>query len=82
MKYMTMIPGKIDSPSTPAELPMNVPLRVTELRMLLIRRRVFDTAKGLRAPSLTPQTPPNARPWRMINEHVTSENNKNRRSWR
>jgi hypothetical protein len=49
-------------PKTPAELPKNVPLRVTELRMLLIRSRVFDTASGLPAPSRKPHAPPRARP--------------------
>jgi hypothetical protein len=49
-------------PKTPAELPKNVPLRVTELRMLLIRSRVFDTASGLLAPSRKPHAPPRARP--------------------
>lgn len=49
-------------PITPAELPMKVPLRVTEFRMLLIRNLVFDTARGLRAPSRTPQAPPRAKP--------------------
>jgi len=34
--------------------PRNVPLRVTELRMLLIRSRVFDTTSGLLAPSRKP----------------------------
>ena len=51
-------------PRTPAELPKNVPLRVTELRMLLIRSRVFDTASGLLAPSRKPHAPPRARPIR------------------
>jgi len=49
-------------PRTPAELPMNVPLLVTEFNMLLIRSLVFDTARGLRAPSRTPHTPPMAKP--------------------
>lgn len=49
-------------PITPAELPMKVPLRVTEFRTLLIRNLVFDTARGLRAPSRTPHTPPRAKP--------------------
>lgn len=35
-----------NAPNTPAELPMNVPLLVTELSMLLIRSRMFDTANG------------------------------------
>jgi hypothetical protein len=49
-------------PRTPAEFPMNVPLLVTEFKTLLIRSRAFDTARGLRAPSRTPHTPPMARP--------------------
>jgi hypothetical protein len=49
-------------PKTPAELPKNVPLRVTELRMLLIRSREFDTASGLLEPSRKPHAPPRARP--------------------
>lgn len=49
-------------PKTPAELPKNVPLRVTELRMLLIRSRIFDIASGLLAPSRKPHAPPRARP--------------------
>jgi hypothetical protein len=49
-------------PKTPAELPKNVPLRVTELRMLLIRSRAFDTASGLLAPSRKPHAPPRASP--------------------
>jgi len=52
-------------PKTPAELPKNVPLRVTELRMLLIRSRIFDTASGLLAPSRKPHAPPRARPIEM-----------------
>ena len=51
-------------PRQPAELPMNVPRRVTELRMLLILRRALDTARGLRAPSRSPHTPPRASPGR------------------
>ena len=51
-----------NTPKTPAELPKNVPLRVTELRMLLIRNRIFDTASGLLAPSRKPHAPPRARP--------------------
>ena len=46
-------------PKTPAELPKNVPLRVTELRTLLIRSRAIDTASGLLAPS---RKPPRASP--------------------
>jgi hypothetical protein len=49
-------------PKTPAELPKNVPLRVTELRMLLIRSRALDTASGLLAPSRKPHVPPRASP--------------------
>lgn len=49
-------------PITPAELPMKVPLRVTEFKTLLIRNLVFDTARGLRAPSRTPHAPPRAKP--------------------
>jgi hypothetical protein len=56
--------GWIIIPKTPAELPKNVPLRVTELRMLLIRSRVFDTASVLLAPSRKPHAPPRARPVR------------------
>jgi hypothetical protein len=51
-----------DEPTTPAELPINVPLRVTEFKTLLIRSLVLDTASGLLAPSRTPQAPPRARP--------------------
>ncbi len=51
-----------DGPRTPAEFPMNVPLLVTELSTLLIRNRVLVTARGLRAPSLIPHTPPRAKP--------------------
>ena len=59
---------------TPAELPMKVPLRVTEFRTLLIRNLVFDTARGLRAPSRTPHTPPRAKPERKKKQgkHVTN----------
>ena len=49
-------------PKTPAELPKNVPLRVTELRMLLIRSRALDTASGLFVPSRKPHAPPRASP--------------------
>ena len=49
-------------PKTPAELPKNVPLRVTELRMLLIRSRALDTASDLPAPSRKPHAPPRASP--------------------
>lgn len=49
-------------PRTPAELPMKVPLLVTEFKTLLIRSLVFDTARGLRAPSRTPHKPPIAKP--------------------
>jgi hypothetical protein len=49
-------------PKTPAELPKNVPLRVTELRTLFIRSRAFDTASGLLAPSRKPHAPPRASP--------------------
>jgi len=49
-------------PKTPAELPKNVPLRVTELRMLLIRSRALDTASGLLVPSRKPHAPPRASP--------------------
>jgi hypothetical protein len=51
-------------PSTPAELPMNVPLLVTEFRTLLIRNLKFDAASGLRAPSRTPHKPPRAKPYK------------------
>jgi hypothetical protein len=51
-----------NGPRTPAELPINVPLLVTEFKMLLIRNLVFDTARGLRAPSRTPHAPPIAKP--------------------
>jgi hypothetical protein len=51
-----------NAPRTPAELPINVPLLVTEFKMLLIRNLVFDTARGLRAPSRTPHAPPIAKP--------------------
>jgi hypothetical protein len=51
-----------DGPRTPAELPIKVPLLVTEFKTLLIRSLVFDTARGLRAPSRTPHTPPRAKP--------------------
>jgi hypothetical protein len=51
-----------NQPNTPAELPMNEPRRVTELSMLLIRRRVLDTARGRKAPSRNPQAPPIPRP--------------------
>jgi hypothetical protein len=51
---------------------MKVPLRVTEFRTLLIRNLVFDTARGLRAPSLTPHTPPRVKPEKKNQgEHVT-----------
>ena len=49
-------------PKTPAELPKNVPLRVTELRILLIRSRALVTASGLPAPSRKPHAPPRASP--------------------
>lgn len=62
-------------PITPAELPTNVPLLVTEFRTLLIRNLVFDTASGRRAPSRTPQTPPSVKPSNE-GEHVTNQNNK------
>lgn len=51
-----------DLPIIPAEFPMKVPLRVTELRMLLTRSLVLLTARGRRAPSRTPHTPPRVRP--------------------
>jgi len=57
-----VIVSNANLPITPAELPMKVPLRVTEFRTLLIRNLVFDTARGLRAPSRTPHTPPRAKP--------------------
>ena len=58
-------PGnKENVPKTPAELPINVPLLVTEFKMLLIRNLVFVTARGLRAPSRTPHAPPIAKPSR------------------
>lgn len=53
---------KRDVPRQPAELPINVPRRVTELRILLILSRALDTARGLRAPSRSPHTPPRASP--------------------
>jgi len=53
---------KVHTPMTPAELPIKVPLRVTELRMLLIRNLEFETASGRRAPSRSPHTAPEARP--------------------
>lgn len=65
--------GNVNLPSTPAELPMNVPLLVTELRMLLIRRRAFVTASGRRAPSFKPHIPPTERPGRNMYEHVTGQ---------
>lgn len=43
---------------------MNVPLLVTELSTLLIRSRALDMARGRRAPSLKPHSPPTARPVR------------------
>jgi hypothetical protein len=58
-------------PSMPAELPINVPLLVIELSILLIRNRVFDTASGLAAPSRRPHSPPRARPRENRSEHVT-----------
>lgn len=51
-----------DVPSTPAELPMNEPRRVIELRMLLMRSLLLDTASGRKAPSLNPHKPPTPRP--------------------
>ena len=54
---------------TPAELPMKVPLRVTEFNTLLILSLVLDTASGRFAPSRTPHTPPSARP-KNANKHV------------
>jgi hypothetical protein len=70
-------PGNDENgPRTPAELPINVPLRVTEFKMLLIRNLVFDTARGLRAPSRTPHAPPIAKPSKKKGEHVMKENNK------
>ena len=50
---------------------MKVPLRVTEFSILLIRNLEFDTARGLRAPSRTPHTPPRAKPEKKNGEHVT-----------
>lgn len=41
---------------------MNEPRLVVALRMLLIRRRVFDTARGRKAPSRSPHSPPTAKP--------------------
>ena len=61
---VTVMSGSYLRPKTPAELPKDVPLRVTELRMLLIRSRVFDTASCLLAPSRKPHAPPRARPVR------------------
>ena len=52
-------------PIQPAEFPMKVPRRVIEFRTLLILRRVLDTARGLRAPSRSPHTPPRASPGEM-----------------
>lgn len=49
-------------PITPAELPMKVPLLVTEFKILLIRKLVFETERGFRAPSRTPHKPPRAKP--------------------
>jgi len=57
-------PENENKPRTPAELPINVPLLVTEFKILLIRNLVFDTARGLRAPSRTPHAPPIAKPSR------------------
>ena len=50
------------APRQPAEFPMNVPRRVIELRMLLILSLALDTARGLRAPSRSPHTPPRVSP--------------------
>ena len=52
----------VNLPITPAELPMKVPLLVTEFKMLLIRKLVFETERGFRAPSRTPHKPPRAKP--------------------
>ena len=49
-------------PKTPAELPIKVPLRVTEFNMALIRKRAFDAAIGRFEPSRNPHKPPIARP--------------------
>jgi len=49
-------------PITPAELPMKVPLLVTEFKILLIRKLVFETERGFPAPSRTPHKPPRAKP--------------------
>ncbi len=69
---MTAISGKRKTsevegfvPRQPAEFPMKVPRRVIEFRMLLILRRALDTAKGFRAPSRSPHTPPRASPGEM-----------------
>ena len=51
-----------DEPRTPAELPMKVPLLVTELRIALIRNLALDTARGFFAPSRNPHNPPSPRP--------------------
>ena len=69
--WHTLPTGNVNAPSTPAELPMNVPLLVTELSTLLIRRREFDTASGRRAPSFKPHIPPTAKPCGNMYEHVT-----------
>ena len=53
---------EVCAPKTPAEFPINVPLLVTELRILLIRKRALETARGRVAPSFRPHKPPIARP--------------------
>lgn len=57
-----LIESEKGSPKTPAEFPINVPRLVTELRMLLILKRLFETASGRKAPSLKPHNPPTPRP--------------------
>ena len=50
---------------------MNVPLRVTELRMALMRKRAFEAAMGRLAPSLRPHKPPIASPNLNMSAHCT-----------
>ena len=45
MKSLEALKKELDIPSTPAELPIKDPLRVMELRTLLIRKRAFDRAE-------------------------------------
>jgi hypothetical protein len=66
-------------PITPAELPMNVPLLVTELRIALSRNRVFEAAIGRLAPSRIPHNPPMASPDQK-NQYRWRENNRSQLS--